>query len=376
MKPNDRTAATLSASNPNSPMQPFLLLRVHADLRLGLGHVARALAVQEAWRAMGGATCLAISGDERARRVGAGRHPFMDQPLPFEAIDLGESPHAEVPQNQREKATVILVDQWDITPAQIEALRPAKIAVFEDDTEAHEIADILFQPYLEGVKWPESPVRVVEGHRVRPCETRHGACRILRGTSYAVVDPTALQVRPLREPLQPLAVHKLLVTFGGSDGAGLAQRAYDVLEALALDGRWIGTCTLLAPRGIRGTPFPGCTVLPSLPNLTRRLQDYDGLWCSAGVTLAEAMCMGIPAAAWGQNERQHLILSDLAQFNGCLDLGVGPEADLRLTELALEHWLGPEGQDSRQEQVRDGMALVDGMGASRIAQELWRLGQS
>jgi hypothetical protein len=40
---------------------------------------------------------------------------------------------------------------------------------------------------------------------------------------------------------------------------------------------------------------------------------------------------------------------------------------------ALAQWLGPEGQDNRQEQVRDGMALVDGMAASRIAQELWQL---
>jgi hypothetical protein len=85
------------------------------------------------------------------------------------------------------------------------------------------------------------------------------------------------------------------------------------------------------------------------------------------------MCLGIPAATWGQNDRQHLILGDLAQFNGCLNLGVGPESDLGLTELALQQWLGPEGQDGRQEQVRDGMALVDGMGAARIAQELWRL---
>ena len=34
------------------------------------------------------------------------------------------------------------------------------------------------------------------------------------------------------------------------------------------------------------------------------------------------------------------------------------------------------GQEARQEQVRDGMALVDGMGASRIAQELLALAGS
>ena len=37
-------------------MQPLLLLRAHTDLRLGLGHVARALALHEAWNALGGAT--------------------------------------------------------------------------------------------------------------------------------------------------------------------------------------------------------------------------------------------------------------------------------------------------------------------------------
>lgn len=354
-------------------MSPHLILRAHADLRLGLGHVARALAIQEAWRALGGQATLAVSGDERARRVGAGRHPFLDQDLPLPALDLGTDPQAPLPAPLKAAAQVVLVDQWDTTAAQLEALRPLKLAVMEDDTDAHEAADLLFQPFLEGVKWPEAPVKVVEGRKVRPSETRHGACRVLRGTAYAVVAPEALAQRPRREPLQPLAVHRLLVTFGGSDGAGLAQRAFDVLGRLAAAGRWVGTCTLLAPRGLQGQSFPGCTVAPGLPNLTRRLLDFDAVWCSAGVTLSEAMCQGVPAATWGQNERQHLILGDLAMNNGCFDLGIGPEADLGRTEEALAQWLGPEGLDNRQEQVRDGMALLDGQGAARIAQELWRL---
>jgi spore coat polysaccharide biosynthesis predicted glycosyltransferase SpsG len=354
-------------------MTPHLILRAHADLRLGLGHVARALAIEEAWRSLGGTATLAISGDERARRVGGGRHPFLDQPLALPAVDLGAEAQAPLPADLKARAQVVLVDQWDTTAAQIEALRPLRLAVLEDDTDAHEGADLLFQPFLEGVKWPEAPVKVVGGRKVRPCETAHGACRVLRGTGYAVVAPAAQAQRPRREPLQPLAVHRLLVTFGGSDGAGLAQRAHDVLARLAQSGRWVGTCTLLAPRGIEGAPFPGCTVSPGLPNLTRRLLDFDAIWCSAGVTLSETMCLGVPAATWGQNERQHLILGDLALHNGCFDLGIGPEADLDRTEEALAQWLGPEGLDNRQEQVRDGMALIDGLGASRIAQELWRL---
>ncbi len=356
-------------------MSPLLILRVHADLRLGLGHVARALALQEAWRALGGQACLAISGDARARRVGGGLHPFLDEPFPCDVVDLGTDLHAPLPADLKARAAVVLVDQWDTTAAFIQSLRPLKVAVMEDDTDAHEGADLLFQPFLEGVRWPDHPVKVVDGRKVRPFETRSGACRVLRGASFIVVDKAALARRPKRMPLQPLAVHRLLVTFGGSDGPNLAQAAFDTLARLALEDHWRGACTLLAPNGIEGAPFLGCTVLPSLPGLTGRIPEYDAIWCSAGVTLAEALCMGVPATVWGQNERQHGILSDLALANGCFDLGMGPGADLAIVREALAQWLGPEGQDNRQEQVRDGMTLVDGMAAARVAQELKRLAE-
>lgn len=356
-------------------MQPLLILRVHSDLRLGFGHVARALAIQEAWAALGGQTCLAISGDGRARRVGAGRHPFLERDLPCEVVDLGEAEQAEIPTSLKTRAAVALLDQWDCSLEQIQGLRPLKIAVMEDDGDAHEQADLLFQPYLDGISWPAGPLKTVNGRKVRPCETTHGGCRVLRGGNYVVVNPAAVQLRPKREGLQPLSAHKLLVTFGGTDGPGLAQRAFEVLRDLVASGQWVGTCTILAPQGVQGAPFPGCTVLPGLPELTRRIQDFDAIWCAAGLTLAEALCMGVPAAAWGQNQRQARMIGDLAMANGCFSLGVGPEADGSVVAAALAHWLSAEGQESRQEQVRDGMAHVDGMGASRVAQELWNLAQ-
>lgn len=354
-------------------MQPHLIIRVHADLRLGLGHVARALAIEEAWRALGGAATIAASGDDLARRVGSGRHPFTGAELPCEALDLGKASAAPLPKELVAKSKVALLDLWDLDHAQIEALRPLKIAVMEDDGDAHESADLLFQPFLEGVDFPDHPMKVLNGRKVRPFEGQHGNCRVLRGTRFAVVGGTALGLRPKRQPLQPLAVHRLLVTFGGSDGAGLAQRSFKVLERLVQEDRWRGTCTILAPAGIQAKPFAGCSIHKNLPNLTQSLPDYDALWCSAGVTLTEALCLGIPVAAWGQNERQHRILADLAHASACFDLGVGPEAGLDITTKALEQWLGPEGQDSRNEQSRDGRSLVDGLGTSRIAQELWTL---
>jgi hypothetical protein len=291
-------------------------------------------------------------------------------------VDLGEDLHAPLPDGLRTPESVVLLDLWDVAAADVAQARPCRVAVMEDEGDAHEGADLLVQPFLEGVSWPASPLKVVDGRKVRPLETRRGTCRVLRGASFVVTDPAALAMRPRREPQQPLAVHKLLVTFGGTDGPGLAPRAFRVLADLARRGRWTGTCTLLAPQGLEAEPFPGCRVLQGIPDLTRRLPDFDALWCAAGVTLTEALCLGIPAATWSQNDRQQLMLNDLARHGGCLDLGIGAEADPGATGDALAQWLGPEGQETRQEQVRDGMALLDGMGASRVAQALLSLVQN
>ena len=354
-------------------MSPQLILRVHADARLGLGHVARALAIEEAWRALGGTALLAISGDGRARRVGSGRHPFLDEPLPCEALDLGENLHAPLPASA--KGEVVLVDQWDTTPAHIKALRPRKVALMEDDTETYEEADLLIQPFLEGANWGENPIKTLGTEKLRPYEDRRGPCRVLLGARFIVVSPEAQTLRPRREPLTPLSIHKLLVTFGGSDGAGLAPKAFEVLRRLREENRWTGACTVLAPGGMKLQPFPGCTVLENIPGLVRRLPEFDAIWCAAGITLCEALCLGVPVAAWGQNARQSSILTDLSLAGVCCDLGDGPEADLNVVTEAMAHWLSPEGQETRQEELSAGMALVDGKGAARVAQELWKLAQ-
>jgi spore coat polysaccharide biosynthesis predicted glycosyltransferase SpsG len=354
-------------------MSRLLILRVHSDLRLGLGHVARAVAIQDAWKALGGEACIAVSGDERARRVGQGLHPLREERLPCAVQDLGTELHAPLPADLQARAAVVLVDHWDNDADEVRALRPLKVALMEDDSDLHEGADLLFQPFLEGVHFADNPVKQLNGRKVRPFEAQHGNCRVLRGLRFVVVDPTARELRPLREPVQPLTIRRLLVSFGGTDGPGLALRAFRVLKELALSGRWPGQCTLLDPAGTLTERFPGCTVQDHLPGFTRRMLDFDAIWCAAGMTLVEALCLGLPAATWGQNERQHRMLSDVALSNGCFDLGVGPEADLAIVTEAMARWLGPEGLENRQEQARDGRALVDGMGAQRVARELWEL---
>lgn len=324
---------------------------------------------------MGGACTLVVSGDDSARRIGAGLHPFRDEPLACGVVDVGTDAHAPVPEDVKAGATVVLLDQGEITAEQVQALRPLKVAVMEDDGEAHEHADLLFQPYLDGISWASTPLRNLDGRKVRPWETSHGRCRVLRGASFIPVSPVVVRRRPKREPLQPLAVHKLLVHFEEGDGAELAAQAHRVLADMARAGRWSGSCTLVAPDGLDAKPFPGCRVVDRLPDPPSRLEEFDALWCSGGGELADAICLGVPVAAWTGDERKHRILGDIALANGCYNLGIGSDADREATADALEQWLGPEGQETRQEQTRDGRLLVDGMGASRVVQELWALAQ-
>ena len=169
-------------------MSPLLILRVHTDLRLGFGHLARALVLQEQWRALGGSACIAVSGDERARQGGRGQHP---SPGPAPALPdrgPGRGPARRPARGPQGRGAVVLVDHWEAAQAELAQARPLKVALMEDEGDAHEQADLLFQPFLEGVSWPASPLKVVNGRKVRPLETRHGACRVLRGSQFIVVD--------------------------------------------------------------------------------------------------------------------------------------------------------------------------------------------
>ena len=325
---------------------------------------------------MGGIATIAISGDERARQIASGENLFSESQLPCPAVYLGEPIDAPLSEEIKSRGTLALVDLWDASHDQVRALRPLKTALMEDDGDVYESADLLFQPYLDGIKWNSNPIRTENGLKLRPYEEQRNGCRVLKGSAYIVLSALIGQLRPRREPIQPLNVKRLLVTFGGTDGPGLSQRAYEVMTKVIGENGWNGHCTLLAPSGINrinSAYSTRITVLSGLQNLTKRLHEFDAVWCSGGVTLAECLCLGIPVAAWGQNERQHRVITDIALESACINLGLGPEADLDIVQEALVHWLGPLGQESRQEQSSNGMALVDGSGASRVVQELWEL---
>ena len=356
-------------------MQPHLILRIHIDINLGLGHLSRALAIVRPWKGLGGDASIAISGDERAKQLAEGINPLSGQPLPCPVVYLGESMDAPPTDDLKARGAVALVDQSGANTALINALRPMKVAIMEDDSDAHEVADILFQPYLEGIKWASNPIRTEMGLKLRPYEELRGNCRVLKGSAYIVLPIQTIQMRPRRGARQPLNVKKLLVTFGDTDSMGLVPRAFEVLAKMIDKKSWGGNCTLLAPSGmdeIYGAS-PNLTVKHTIQDIASNLLEFDAVWCAGDATLSECLCLGIPTTVWSQNELQQRMIADIALEGACINLGMGPEADLSVTQESLADWLGPLGQETRQEQSENGMSLIDGSGATRVAQELYAL---
>ncbi|MDR0498537.1 MAG: hypothetical protein LBH03_02230 [Holophagales bacterium] len=357
-------------------MQPHLIFRVHTDRRSGLGHISKALTLADHWHNMGGITTIAISGDDRARQIASGKDPFSESHLPCSAIYLGKTIDSPLPEYLKYENAVVLVDLWDITEDQIRDMRPLKIAIMEDDSNAHENADILFQPYLDGIKWNRNPIRIENGKKMRPYEEQRKNCRVLKGASYIVLSEMTAQLRMHRKQNLPLNVKKLLVTFGGTDGSRLAPRAYEIMTKVIDENGWDGSCTLLSPGGVNYLESPRITILSEIQNLTAHLPEFDAIWCTGGTTLADCLCLGIPVIAWGRDKRRHKIIDCIAREGACIDLGLGLETDMVAVQEALAHWLGPVEQESRHEQSAIGMALVDGSGASRVTDELWELAKN
>ena len=165
-----------------------LILRIHIDPTLGLGHLARALAIHEEWKALGGQVTLAVSGDERARQVGRGINILQTSGLPNQIIDLGEDSLA--PLGKGIQGEVVLFDQWTSSREQIKEAAPLKIALMEDDGDAYEESDLLFQPYLEGIVWPDHPIRMKEGVKLKPHEDIRGKCHVLCLSLIHISEPT------------------------------------------------------------------------------------------------------------------------------------------------------------------------------------------
>jgi CMP-N-acetylneuraminic acid synthetase/spore coat polysaccharide biosynthesis predicted glycosyltransferase SpsG len=219
-------------------------------------------------------------------------------------------------------ANIVIHDQLETDPAELRAEREAgmKVVVFEDRGPGQEVADLVINAL-----YPAE-------------ETQPGKHRYFGPAVYCLRDEFR---RAHRNGFRD-AVRRVLVTFGGTDPAGLTFKVLDGLGAqpelplTVVAGRGLTRYAELEQR-VAALKAAGRDVElhRDVPLMSELMASADVAFTSAGRTLYELAHMGVPAIVLAQNdgEMKHHFASI---ENGFLFLGLGSEASPKAISSALD----------------------------------------
>lgn len=267
---------------------------IHADSSsaLGMGHVYRALALaQELARH----DLLILTTREHS----LGSQFFDTKVFNHEQI---ENTNELVARASEFEADLVVLDVLDTEAKTVKALQAngAKVATFEDLGSGSEVADLTVSDLYPNPKLGSNQ---------------------LTGVSSAILAPTFEVLE--REAKVQADVTSILVLFGGTDPAHLAEKSLNALEALGFKGKV--TCVRgLGAKNIVQTFDLDLVVKRDVKNMAQLMADSDLALSSAGRTITELMSVGVPTICLCQNDKE-LTHQHATSENGVLNLGLGQE---------------------------------------------------
>lgn len=341
-----------------------ILLRADASAQMGTGHIMRCLALAQAWQATGAGAHVALAGAApalEARLVSEGIkvHPIMAAP--------GLDDAAQTLELARQLgAAWIVVDGYHFDTSYQQAIKQAgRRLLFIDDYghAGHYHADLVLN---QNIYADESFYTRREPHT-----------RLLLGTRYALLRREFWPWRGRPRAIPPVA-RKVLVTLGGADPDNATLRAIQALQQIGIEN--------VQARVIIGGSNPHAETLRSaLRGLSSQIRlehsvaDMPALmaWAdlaisAGGTTCWELAFMGLPALVLILADNQQPVAEGLEAAGAAINLGrpaaLAP-ADLAraLAELA-------SAPEKRADLSRRGQALVDGVGAARVVQQMQAYG--
>lgn len=186
------------------------------------------------------------------------------------------------------------------------------------------------------------------------------------GTSYCVIAPEFVA---RRRTVTRARVEKILVTFGGSDPAGLTLKTTAALSAMPLAAR---VEVVMGPgfadadqlSAIAQRAVGSIRLSPPVDDLALKMVDADLCIAAAGRTAYELAATGTPAILVPSIDHEEAIAAALMRAGCAHDLGRWSDH----APAALDQALGRlGGAPCREEMRQKGLALFDGRGCERIA---------
>lgn len=269
-----------------------ILLRTDAARELGMGHAYRTLAL--AYALARHEITIVLSAD---KPLGVGF--FQEYPFKIETVEdeLGFLNLA-----RKTRADLIVLDQLD-THKELVALlgEDSKIVTFEDLGSGAEQADLLVADLYENPKVP--------------------AERQLTGVQNSILAPS-FESLPRKNKFRDRAEDVLLL-FGGTDPSNLAIKALESLQSISFKGR----VTLVRGLGaslVDPAKFGNLNlqILSNVKNMPALMAKADIAISSAGRTITELSCIGVPTLCLAQNAKE-LTHTHTTVNNGVIMLGLG-----------------------------------------------------
>ena len=286
-----------------------IVIRADAGPTLGMGHVYRAMALAQS---LARHQLLLVS----SAAMPLGGEFFAQFPFAHRAVD-SEAEFARLVSTER--PDLLVLDLLDTEASYVESLRAAgasKIVTFEDLGTGAEVADLLVSDLYPNPRVP--------------------AERQLTGVQHAVLAPS-FETLPRRAPLRNPA-QNVLVLFGGTDPANLAQKALDALQAVEFDGE----VTLV--RGLGAPPLEpdnwrlNISLKHNVKNIAQLMAQADLALSSAGRTITELASIGVPTICLAQNQKE-MGHSHATEANGVVMLGLGAAVSDQTLQLEIQRLL-------------------------------------
>lgn len=327
--------------------------RADADARIGAGHFMRCLTLAEGCIAKGGRpvlfTSTTVGGlQDRARTAGVEVVEIRQESSPAgrsELIDwVSEHPGAWV-----------VVDGYEFESDLHVSLKQAggRVMAIDDYPRLpYYDAEILLDQNFEGEnhQYPVAP-----------------GCRTLLGVRYALLRPEFVAVRQEGRD-HPSQAHRILVTMGAADPQNLTSV---VVEALAGSDFFdldvtvvIGSANLHAASVAAAAEKAGFRVERDVGVMAGLMAEADIAISSAGTTLWELCCVGLPTVTLEIADNQRHSAEALAQAGVTVNLGWYES----VTPELVRETVGPliSDRSARETMSRAGQELVDGTGVERV----------
>ena len=197
------------------------------------------------------------------------------------------------------------------------------------------------------------------------------AHRVFAGAAYMILDPAFFESRR-RPPPVGKGIRSIFVSLGGGDSRKYFSR---VLEGTRL---WAAKAEReVEVVGMRGfvewgqEDFNEETLHPlrfrwESGSAAGLLRGSDLAVTAGGISAYEALCSGVPLLALSWDSLQQTTIDRIEESGACVSLGAGED----LTPEFLAGALGKIDADAaaREKMARQGMKIVDGRGAKRVAE--------